>query len=246
MILTEFIDVSVQKRNLAKIRSILGDSVSVNTIARVYREDFYTLNNRSIVLLSCDKCGTFHKRWLTDLVEKHPNKDMQICNGCISINAVEKMRITVRAQEYRKTRSNTTKQFYTTTRGANAKIIASEKFKQWTITPEGKAHIEKSKLRLPRMYGENHPNFNPNKTEYNKYKYLVYKETKKFDLSILPNYDKPRKLCGVDGGYQLDHILSIKYGFDNNIDPAIIGNIKNLQFIPWEENRKKWHQTNRG
>jgi hypothetical protein len=40
-------------------------------------------------------------------------------------------------------------------------------------------------------------------------------------------------------GYHLDHICSISEGYKNNISPEIIGNIKNLQFIPWEENYKK-------
>ena len=40
-------------------------------------------------------------------------------------------------------------------------------------------------------------------------------------------------------GYHLDHIIPISYGFKNKISPEKMGNIKNLQFIPWEENFKK-------
>ena len=40
-------------------------------------------------------------------------------------------------------------------------------------------------------------------------------------------------------GHHLDHICSISEGYKNNISPEIIGNIKNLQFIPWDENYKK-------
>jgi len=64
--------------------------------------------------------------------------------------------------------------------------------------------------------------------------------TRQQNLSILENFDKPRGLCGVDGAYQLDHIVSIKYGFDNNINPEIIGSIYNLRFVTWEVNRSKW------
>ena len=44
----------------------------------------------------------------------------------------------------------------------------------------------------------------------------------------------------MDDAYQIDHILSVKYGFENKIDPKVIGNIKNLQMLPWKENRYKW------
>ena len=92
------------------------------------------------------------------------------------------------------------------------------------------------------MVGANHPRWNPNKPKYNAYKTEVYSVTRKCDLSILENYNMPRGLCGVDGAYQLDHIISIKRGFDTNISPEIIGNITNLQFIPWKENRTKWYK----
>ena len=44
---------------------------------------------------------------------------------------------------------------------------------------------------------------------------------------------------GKSGAYQIDHIIDIKFGFDNNIPAEEIANIKNLQFISWEENNKK-------
>jgi len=87
--------------------------------------------------------------------------------------------------------------------------------------------------------GENHPRWNPNKDSYLKYKADVARITRKQDLTLLENYDKPRGVCGTEGAYQLDHIVSIKYGYDNNIPAETIGNISNLQIIPWEENRTK-------
>jgi hypothetical protein len=48
-----------------------------------------------------------------------------------------------------------------------------------------------------------------------------------------------RTLCGVEGGYQLDHIVSIKYGFDNNISPETLSRIDNLRLIPWKDNLLK-------
>jgi len=45
--------------------------------------------------------------------------------------------------------------------------------------------------------------------------------------------------CGVIGALQVDHMLSIKEGFLNNILPSIIGHKNNLQIISWEENDSK-------
>jgi hypothetical protein len=66
----------------------------------------------------------------------------------------------------------------------------------------------------------------------------VYSITKQQSIHLLDNYEK-RNNSGIEGAYHLDHKYSIIEGFRNNIKPEIIGNIKNLEFIPWEENIKK-------
>ena len=72
------------------------------------------------------------------------------------------------------------------------------------------------------------------KSDYELYSRQVWLETRKNNLKILPNYDKrgPKD-------YHLDHKYSIFEGFKNNILPSIIGNIKNLEFIPYKENLTK-------
>jgi hypothetical protein len=70
------------------------------------------------------------------------------------------------------------------------------------------------------------------------YKREVWKYTYKNNLEDLPNWDK-RGRCGVQGAYQLDHIVSINTGWENNISAEEIANIKNIRMITWEENRKK-------
>lgn len=71
-----------------------------------------------------------------------------------------------------------------------------------------------------------------------KYRKLVWNTTYKQPIEILPNSDK-RGLCGVEGAYNLDHKFSVFEGFKQGIEPEIIGNIVNLEFIPWEENLNK-------
>lgn len=74
---------------------------------------------------------------------------------------------------------------------------------------------------------------------FKRYRKRVVYHTNKQSIDTLPNYDKIRGLSGTLGCYQLDHKYSILEGFKNDVDPKIIGNINNLEFIPWEDNIKK-------
>lgn len=60
----------------------------------------------------------------------------------------------------------------------------------------------------------------------------VYEEN--IDI-INPNRHK-RTLCGVNGGYQLDHIMSIRECFDKNVPPEKAASVENLRMLPWKEN----------
>ena len=63
----------------------------------------------------------------------------------------------------------------------------------------------------------------------------VRKITRKQNINNLENFEK-RGRAGIKNAYHLDHKISIIEGFIKNINPEIIGDINNLQFIPWEEN----------
>lgn len=76
------------------------------------------------------------------------------------------------------------------------------------------------------------------RTEWAQYKfrvkYLTAKAYKKFKGTINPN-DLPIGLCQ----YQVDHIYSIRHGFENNVDPAIIADLANLRLLWHTENKSK-------
>ena len=74
--------------------------------------------------------------------------------------------------------------------------------------------------------------------ERKKFHRKVWNLTYKQPISLLENYDKRGK-SGIKGAYQIDHIVSIKYAFENGIPAEEIADIKNLRMIPWEENIKK-------
>lgn len=60
------------------------------------------------------------------------------------------------------------------------------------------------------------------------------------------NPDKyPRTLCGVEGGYQLDHIRSVRECYDMQISAEECSSRTNLQIITWEENLQRRKFTKR-
>lgn len=80
---------------------------------------------------------------------------------------------------------------------------------------------------------------NPNIQEYTKYSRKVhglsqkiYEENKD---TINPN-NYPRTLCGVDGGYQLDHIIPIKECFEKGMSVEKASSLDNLRMLPWKTN----------
>lgn len=75
--------------------------------------------------------------------------------------------------------------------------------------------------------------------EYKSYAGAVHRLSQKI---YEQNIDKinpkryPRTVAGVKGGYQLDHIISVRFGFDNNIPIEVICDVSNLRMLPWQKN----------
>lgn len=75
------------------------------------------------------------------------------------------------------------------------------------------------------------------RNEFYRYKAIVTYLTEKHRKHISVGYITG--LAGEDGAYHIDHKFSIMQGYKNRISPLVIGNIKNLSMIPWEENLSK-------
>ena len=84
----------------------------------------------------------------------------------------------------------------------------------------------------------NYDEFIDKKAKFIYYKQRVDEITKRQPLHLLGHYEK-RGPAGQSGKYHLDHIVSIRYGFDNGVAPEVIGDIRNLRFIPWKQNLSK-------
>lgn len=99
-----------------------------------------------------------------------------------------------------------------------------------------------SGISRPWQRGDKHPRWTGKRKEFALYASRVHSITKSAKIrkiwSKWPNADKIG-VCGTKGAYQLDHKVSIKYGFDNLIPPEIIASVKNLEIITWESNREK-------
>jgi hypothetical protein len=80
------------------------------------------------------------------------------------------------------------------------------------------------------------------RTEFYRYKLVVTYLTEKHRKSLSEGY--VTGLAGKEGAYHLDHIYSIMHGYKNQVSPLVIGHVKNLKMLPWEENISKHTKSN--
>lgn len=69
----------------------------------------------------------------------------------------------------------------------------------------------------------------------------VWAITESQPLHVLKGHD--RRCFRGPSCFHLDHICSIHEGFKNKIPPEVIGNIRNLRFIPAKQNMDKGYKT---
>lgn len=79
-----------------------------------------------------------------------------------------------------------------------------------------------------------------------RFKFNVYNFPEKFDINLINTYGwyscpgKKRKNSPKNvNGVSRDHLVSISYGFKNNIDPKIISHPANCQIVLHSENKRK-------
>ena len=80
---------------------------------------------------------------------------------------------------------------------------------------------------------------NPATPEYKKYARQVHglsqKVYEEYKQIINPN-NYTRTLCGVEDGWQLDHIIPIKECFEKGLTPQEAAQVSNLRMLPWKDN----------
>jgi len=78
--------------------------------------------------------------------------------------------------------------------------------------------------------------------EYIRYQQTVHSLSHKTYLEnkhLINPLDLPRGRSGVKGAYQLDHIITVREGFEQGISPEELSKVSNLRMLPWEENLKR-------
>ena len=70
-----------------------------------------------------------------------------------------------------------------------------------------------------------------------RYRTLVLYITSKHRSKLIAGYKTG--LAGTKDAWHIDHKYSIQMGFKENISPLLIGDINNLEMIPWRENISK-------
>lgn len=128
----------------------------------------------------------------------------------------------------------------------NRYVINKEELENFVATGKSNqeiaAHYGMSISNLNRLLKKYGIKRNYNTKEYNRYarkvRLLTESTYAKYKEIINPD-NVPRTLCGVDNGYQLDHIISIRECFDSGMSIEFCADVKNLQMLPWERNLQK-------
>lgn len=104
---------------------------------------------------------------------------------------------------------------------------------------------EAKAARLQESHQEYLTEWNKTATEWQKYRAEVNTITRR----TYRNHEhtiNPRNLtfgvAGKEGAYQLDHIVSVRYCFENSIPAEVCGHPQNLRVISWEQNLAKKHK----
>jgi len=240
MIISKYIIIRPACRNINRIRKI-QPSATIGIEVEIKYPDFMELGGNHKIKCECDTCGDAYTQPINRLLEM--SRRVDLCGKCMLSEASEKMKVTCKTASSRLKRSRACKEFYKTDVGKETTKRGGETYKIWAASEEGQKYNISRTERFIKMRSEyngiNHPRYNPDKSLYNKYKSEVYAHQNMQDLSNLAHINKPRTLCGVEGGWQLDHIVPLKYGFNNDISPKEMGHISNLEMMPWKENRTK-------
>lgn len=77
------------------------------------------------------------------------------------------------------------------------------------------------------------------KSDWLKYRQAVWAITNRTLRTHTFENQEKRGRAGTPNAYHVDHKYSIRQGFDDNVPPEVIGSAKNLEFIPWRENKDK-------
>ncbi len=65
---------------------------------------------------------------------------------------------------------------------------------------------------------------------------ILTRQTYNTHKDVINPRNLPTGTAGTKGAYHLDHIVSVRHGFDNKIPCELIADKQNLQMVPWKSN----------
>lgn len=155
---------------------------------------------------------------------------------CTKLN-IKKGRITFLMKKYKIKRKKVRTEKQIAASKANIQNIIDDNLKR-NSGIRTKEHYEKI---FKTRFGYDYSEFLKQQTEYKKYynkvRNITNKNLRKYK-HLFDNLDKLGR-CGDDDKFQVDHIFSIKEGFNLNIVPELIGHPSNLRVIHWKDNLNK-------
>ena len=260
MILTKFVKLRIRPIVLKHYLS-LGYNIKVNDIAEILVEHL-TDGSHVLIWVQCDECGGTkqiqYNKYLSNTKNnirkytcseqcshnsnkiKETKKELYGDDNYHNIGQMKQTNLERYGDEnYNNTNKN--KQTKLLNHG-NENYNNRDKFKETMLENWGVEHpmyceeiirkrIETQTRMLYDDYIEKLPDFK-------KYEREVLKFTKKQSLSLLKDIEKRSPY-----DYHLDHMFSITEGFRQNISPHIIGDIVNLEMLPWRENQAKYNKS---
>ena len=121
---------------------------------------------------------------------------------------------------------------------SSVKFIFCEKTQQWYCNKDQNGNIRRCS---PYIKSEKEKYYSAARFAFN-----VYHYPGEFDLSLIeqngwyscPGQKRKTSVKNING-VSRDHIVSVSYGFKNNIDPGIIAHPANCRIILHSENKKK-------
>ena len=239
MLLSKLHIINITSRNITKWSNYLGYKVERGEL-EVTSEQVMEMNVAKTKLdCVCERCGKNYQTVSCKAKDK-PRK-LVLCESC---GRSDDLKVYYKTEEGKKKSIKCGISIKNSENHKKSRKLVTDKFRSWLTTEAGNEFINKLIVRVSVdfvKYGSDNGRWNPDKDDLKAYRRIAYRHTyrNKPIYSTWENYDKIGK-SGITGAYQLDHIIPIKYGFDNNICPSVIGHIDNLQIIPWKENRSKW------
>jgi hypothetical protein len=196
------------------------------------------LNGEEVLVRSCSFCNS-------EILHKGKSKRWNVVLAIKKNHACSKCHVGVFTKEqtpWNKNQQTSEETKLKQSLAKQGKPVHSKEYKEWLsknsqLVRTGEFSVVVQKVL--KETGLSYPEYLHKNSSFKEYKQKVWHVTKQQPINLLQHSDKLRGLAGVPGAYQLDHIVSIKEGHEKNISPTIIGDIKNLQFLPWKENLQK-------